>query len=47
MDFLITWNQRHIASDKKRKLVEAIIDGFGLIPPRFLTPEQHLFYEET
>ena len=47
MNFLITWNQRHIASDKKRKLVEAIIDGFGLTPPRLLTPEQHLFYEET
>ncbi|MCL2624989.1 MAG: type II toxin-antitoxin system VapC family toxin [Planctomycetaceae bacterium] len=47
MNFLITWNQRHIASEKKRKLVEAVIDGFGLMPPRLLTPEQHLFYEET
>lgn len=46
MDFLITWNQKHIAADMKRKLVEAIIDGFGLTPPRLLTPEQHLLYEE-
>ena len=47
MDFLITWNQRHIAAERKRRQVEAIIEGFALKPPRLLTPEQHLIFEET
>ena len=47
MDFLITWNQKHIATEKKRRQIEAIIEGFGLKPPRLLTPEQHLIFEET
>lgn len=47
MDFLITWNQKHIATDKKRKQIEAIIDEFGFRAPRLLTPERHLIFEET
>ena len=47
MDFLVTWNQKHIAADKKRKQIEAIIEGFGFIPPQMLTPERHVIFEET
>ena len=47
MDFLITWNQKHIATEKKRRQIEAMIEGFGFEPPRLLTPEQHLIFEET
>ena len=47
MDFLVTWNQRHIATDKKRRQIEAIIEGFGYQPPIIITPEQHLFFMET
>lgn len=42
MDALITWNQKHIATDTKRRLVEAVLFEFGLKPPRLLTPELHL-----
>jgi hypothetical protein len=47
MNFLITWNQKHIAAEKKRRQIEAIIEGFGLTPPKLLTPEEHLIFEET
>jgi hypothetical protein len=46
-DFLITWNQKHIATDKKKRQIEAIIEGFALKPPKLFTPEQHLIFEET
>ena len=47
MDFLITWNQKHIATERKRRLIEAIIGEFNLKPPKLFTPEQHLIFEET
>lgn len=47
IDFLITWNQKHIASEKKRDQIRAIIAEFGLRPPRILTPEAHLLEETT
>jgi len=47
MDFLVTWNQKHIATEKKRRLIETIIEGFELKPPKLFTPEQHLIFEET
>jgi predicted nucleic acid-binding protein len=46
-DFLITWNQKHIATEKKKRQIEAIIEGFALKPPKLFTPEQHLIFEET
>lgn len=42
MDVLLTWNQKHIATDMKRRLIEAVILDFGFRLPRLLTPEQHL-----
>ena len=47
MDFLITWNQKHIAAAKKRRQIEAVIEGFELKPPKIFTPEQHIIFEET
>lgn len=46
MHFLITWNQKHIATDRKRKQIEAIIEEFDFKPPRLLTPERHMIFEE-
>ena len=42
MDVLLTWNQKHIATDMKRRLIESVILDFGFRLPRLLTPEQHL-----
>ena len=47
MDVLLTWNQKHIATDAKRRLIEAVILDFSLRLPRLLTPEQHLLSMET
>lgn len=33
MDFLITWNQKHIVTDRKRKQIEAIIEEFDFNSP--------------
>ncbi|MGL6225056.1 MAG: type II toxin-antitoxin system VapC family toxin [Thermoguttaceae bacterium] len=46
MDFLITWNQKHIATDYKMKQIEALITGFGYKPPLLTTPERYVIYEE-
>jgi hypothetical protein len=46
MDILLTWNQKHIATDMKRRLIEAVILDFGFRLPRLLTPEQHLLSME-
>lgn len=46
MDILLTWNQKHIATNAKRRFIDGIIMGFGLDPPQLLTPEQHLLIEE-
>ena len=45
MDYLLTWNQKHIANSVKRRQIEELIFGFRLKPPRIITPEQ-LLYEE-
>jgi hypothetical protein len=46
MDFLVTWNQKHIVAEDKKRQIEAMIEGFGLKPPKLFTPEQHLIFEE-
>lgn len=46
MNVLLTWNQRHIASQSKRFQIESIIFGFGFVAPRLLTPEQLLLEVE-
>jgi len=46
MDFLITWNQKHIATNANRWLIEAVLLDAGFRLTRLLTPEQHLFLME-
>ncbi|MGL4944562.1 MAG: hypothetical protein ACRC46_15380 [Thermoguttaceae bacterium] len=46
MDFLVTWNQKHIANDMPRRFVEKILSESGAKPPRLLTPESHLLEVE-
>jgi predicted nucleic acid-binding protein len=46
LDILLTWNQKHIATDMKRRFIEAVILDFGFRLPRLLTPEQHLLSME-
>ncbi len=40
MDFLLTWNFRHIANAERREAVAAICRGAGYAPPVICTPEE-------
>jgi hypothetical protein len=40
MDFLLTWNCRHIANANKTKHLEIINHGMGLTVPQLVTPYQ-------
>lgn len=42
MDFLVTWNLKHIANPAIRRHVETICRGAGFPPPEICTPEQML-----
>jgi len=42
MDYLLTWNQKHIANPVKLRQMEELIFGFQLKPPFIVTPEQLL-----
>ena len=42
MDFLVTWNFKHILNPHTQHLIDAIIRDAGLIPPTICTPEQLL-----
>jgi len=46
VNILLTWNQKHIATNMTRRLIEEVILGFGYRLPRLLTPEQHLLLME-
>lgn len=45
VDYLLTWNQKHIANTQKREQINNAIRGFGLVPPLILTPEEFLEME--
>jgi len=45
MDYILTWNQSHIANPQKREQIETVLRRFGLVPPVILTPEQLLEIE--
>lgn len=45
IDYLLTWNQKHIANPQKRGQIETVIESFLLTPPLILTPEQLLEIE--
>lgn len=44
MDYLVTWNCRHIASARVRKTVREINEKYGLMTPIICTPEELLEY---
>ena len=46
MDFLVTWNQKHIAENVQRRLIEAVLLDSGFRLPRLWTPERHLLMME-
>ncbi|MCL2118542.1 MAG: type II toxin-antitoxin system VapC family toxin, partial [Planctomycetaceae bacterium] len=39
MDYLVTWNQKHLVNPVKRRQIEELILGFQLKPPVIITPE--------
>ena len=47
MDFLLTWNCRHIANANKTKHLEVLNQGMGLAVPKLITPYQLLPWEKT
>ena len=40
IDFLLTWNCRHIANAEHRGTIESICREFGYAPPVICTPEE-------
>ena len=45
MDYLVTWNQKHIANSAKLRQIGNLISDFQLKPPVIVTPEQFLYRE--
>lgn len=46
MDFLLTWNQKHIANPVKRRQMEELIFKYRLTPPLIVTPDQLLYQKK-
>ena len=46
MDYLVTWNQKHIANPDKLRQIGNLISDFQLKPPVIVTPEQLLYKEK-
>ena len=42
MDYLLTWNLRHIANDYQRPLIAEVCIGAGYRPPVICTPDQRM-----
>jgi hypothetical protein len=40
MDYLVTWNCRHIANARHRQRIEDICDSLGYVTPVICTPEE-------
>ena len=40
MDYLLTWNQKHIVNKHKQRQIDEVIQSFQFTPPLLLTPEQ-------
>ncbi len=45
VDYLITWNVKHLANPNKREHMAAVCLRLGLVPPQIVTPE--MLQEET
>jgi hypothetical protein len=42
MDYLLTWNCRHLANAMLRDKIEEVCEEAGLRPPKICTPEEPL-----
>jgi hypothetical protein len=42
IDFLLTWNCRHLANAVLRDKIEEVCESFGFRPPKICTPEELL-----
>ncbi|MEE8057336.1 MAG: type II toxin-antitoxin system VapC family toxin [Pseudomonadales bacterium] len=40
MDYLLTWNCKHIANVDRRYMIEEVSLSYGYVPPRICTPEE-------
>ena len=40
MDYLITWNCRHIANARLRDMIDGVCDSVGYAAPAICTPEE-------
>ncbi len=40
MDYLITWNCRHIANARLRNMIDSVTASFGYVTPTICTPEE-------
>lgn len=40
MDYLLTWNCKHIANADRRYMIEEVSLSYGYVPPRICTPEE-------
>jgi hypothetical protein len=40
MEYLITWNCRHIANARLRTMIETVTTSFGYVAPTICTPEE-------
>ena len=45
MDYLLSWNVRHLANPNKTQHLQVVCSRLGLIPPTIITPE--ILWEET
>ena len=39
VDYMLTWNVKHLANPNKAQLLNAVCLDFGLVPPRILRPD--------
>ena len=42
IDFLLTWNCKHIANARQRPIIESICNAYSYHPPVICTPEELL-----
>ncbi|MCW5775077.1 MAG: hypothetical protein KIS87_01350 [Phycisphaeraceae bacterium] len=45
MDFLLTWNVRHLANPNKLRYLQVVCRRLGLVPPAIVTPD--LLWDES
>ena len=46
LDYLLTWNVKHLANPKKAQFLNAVCLEFGLVAPRILRPDDMMEIED-